>query len=412
MNAIPEHLQAEVSPGADYEQLAGRFRPVFERIRAGAAERERERRLPTEQIGWLKEAGFGAVRVPVKYGGAGASIPQLFELLIELSAVDSNIAQALRGHFAFVEDRLVAHRDEPQTAWFERFVAGELVGNAWSEIGDARIGETKTKLSESDAGLVLNGTKYYSTGSIYADWIDVYAERESDKTPVIAVVSTHQDGVSQFDDWDGFGQRTTGSGTSVFADASVDPAHVTVFEDRFSYQTAFYQLVLNSVLAGSIVGAAREIAELAARRTRVYSHGSAAEWNQDPLVQQTLGIATSQGFAATATNVRAAESTQRAYLAHFLGDADREEQANQQAELDSAQAQVVLVDLSLEATSKTFGALGASGLSEQKGLDRFWRNARTAASHNPVAFKQRIVGDWAVNGTPPVFIWAVGTAKK
>jgi hypothetical protein len=31
-------------------------------------------------------------------------------------------------------------------------------------------------------------------------------------------------------------------------------------------------------------------------------------------------------------------------------------------------------------------------------LDRHWRNARTLASHNPVIYKPRIIGDFIVNG--------------
>lgn len=121
---------ASLSSGTDYEQLANRFRPIFARIAEGAVERERTRTLPREPIEWLKKAGFGAVRVPVEAGGAGASLPQLVQLLIELAEADSNIPQALRGHFAFVEDRLNAPAGPARDVWFKRFVNGELVGNA------------------------------------------------------------------------------------------------------------------------------------------------------------------------------------------------------------------------------------------------------------------------------------------
>lgn len=97
-----------LSTGADYQTLAAKYRPIFQRIADGALEREQSRTLPYEPIQWLKDAGFGAVRVPIEYGGGGASVPQLFELLIELAEADSNVPQALRGHFAFVEDRLNA----------------------------------------------------------------------------------------------------------------------------------------------------------------------------------------------------------------------------------------------------------------------------------------------------------------
>jgi len=93
-------------PSARYEALAARFRPIFAQIREGAVERELERRLPLQELQWLKEAGFTTLRVPVEYGGAGASLPELFNLLIELAEADSNLVQSLRGHFGFGENLL------------------------------------------------------------------------------------------------------------------------------------------------------------------------------------------------------------------------------------------------------------------------------------------------------------------
>lgn len=136
-----------LSVGTDYETLANRFRPLFRKIAAGTLEREQARELPHEPIRWLKQAGFGAVRVPVEYGGSGASIGQLFQLLIELAEADSNIPQALRGHFAFVEDRLNASPSPERGAWFARFVAGELVGNGWTEVGAVKLGEILTRIT-------------------------------------------------------------------------------------------------------------------------------------------------------------------------------------------------------------------------------------------------------------------------
>jgi alkylation response protein AidB-like acyl-CoA dehydrogenase len=44
---------------------------------------------------------------------------------------------------------------------------------------------------------------------------------------------------------------------------------------------------------------------------------------------------------------------------------------------------------------------GASAVTERFRLDRHWRNARTLASHNPVIYRDRIVGDHVLNGTSP-----------
>jgi len=401
-----------LSVGTDYAALTARFRPIFARIAEGAVERERTRTLPFEPIKWLKQAGFGAVRVPVEFGGAGASLPQLFQLLIELAAADSNVTQALRGHFAFVEDRLNAQAFSPQNAWFERFVAGELVGNAWTEVGDVKIGQVITRISRQGEQWVANGTKFYSTGSLFADWIDLYAQRDDTGADVIAAVRVQQPGVRQSDDWDGFGQRTTGSGTSVFENAVVEDDHLIDFSTRFKYQTAFYQLTLLAVLVGSGQAAVREVAQQVRVRARVFSHGNAAAVRDDAQVQQVVGKASAQVYTAEAAALRAAQASQRAYVAHFAKDAQAEREANIAAELESAQAQVVIADLVLRATSDLFNALGASAARTSLQLDRHWRNARTAASHNPLIYKERIIGDWEINGTEPPYVWQIGGGSQ
>lgn len=402
----------QISTGADLEELEARFRPIFARIHETARERDRERRLPRTEIDELRRAGFGALRVPKVFGGAGASITQLTGLLTELSAADPNVNQALRGHLAFVEDRLWHHRDTDQSRWFHRFVAGDLVGNAWTEVGDVRVGEVQTRVTrQSDGDYLASGRKYYTTGSIFADWIDLYAQRAEDGVPVIAAVSTHQDGVVIENDWNGFGQRTTGSGTTILQDARVAPEEITVFAERFPYQTAFYQLSHLASQAGIARGAVDELVELVRQRVRVYSHGSSARWHEDPLVLQQVGIADAEAFAARTTAERVGETLQQLYLAHCRGDGAREREFVDAGELDASRGQSVNTKLSLDVATRIFNALGASAASEDLGLDRHWRNARTVSSHNPVIFKERVIGDWLVNGTPLPYAWAIGRER-
>ncbi|QTT97950.1 acyl-CoA dehydrogenase family protein [Pseudomonas chlororaphis] len=401
-----------LSVGVDYEALAGRFRPIFSRIAAGAVAREQSRSLPYEAILWLKEAGFGAVRVPVEYGGGGASLPQLFQLLIELAEADSNVPQALRGHFAFAEDRLNAAPGPARDLWFKRFVEGDIVGCAWTEIGSVAIGDVITQVSPNGDKWRLNGEKFYSTGSIFSDWIDVYARRSDTGGDVIAAVRARQPGIVQNDDWDGFGQRTTGSGTAHFADAEVEAENLIDFATRFKYQTAFYQLVLLATLAGIGRAALRDVAHQVRNRKRIYSHGNAPRVSEDAQVQQVVGEISALVYAAEACAVRAAEPAQQAYLARFAGNDEAERAANVAAEIQSATAQVVVTELIQRATSELFNALGASDIRQGKALDRHWRNARTVSSHNPVIYKARIVGDWAINGSEPPFVWQIGNGPE
>lgn len=394
--------------GDNYETIAGKYRPIFGRIAATALQREKERRLGTDAIQWLKEARFGAVRVPVEFGGDGASLPQLFQLLIELAEADSNLAQALRGHFAFVEDRLNAPRNEQTAIWLRRFANGDLVGNAWTEIGDVPIGEVITRVSRQGERFVVNGQKFYSTGSIFADWVDLFARRDDDDSDVIAAVSTHQPGVTHQDDWDGFGQRTTGSGTSTYQNAVVEEENIIPFSTRFKYQTAFYQLFHLATLAGIARAATHDVTQQVRARKRIFSTGNAPAAALDAQVQQVVGEVSALAYAAEAITIRAAFSAQWAYDAHWQNDAEAEKQANIAAELESAQGQVIVSDLVLKASTLLFNALGASAASSSKALDRHWRNARTVASHNPLIYKARIIGDWHINGTEPPYVWQIG----
>jgi alkylation response protein AidB-like acyl-CoA dehydrogenase len=386
-----------------------RFRPIFDSIRSGAVDRDRSRTLPREEVRALAAAGFGAVRLPVELGGLGFTIPQLAEALTALAAADSNLAQIFRGHFAFAEDRLVAPPGEARTAWLDRIAAGELIGNAWSETTNA-LGATATTLSRADDGWRVHGRKYYTTGSIFSDWIDATVTGPNGAA-LTALIRVDQKGVTVSDDWDGFGQPTTGTGTAVFDGARVAEGDVFAFSDRFRYQTAFYQLVLLSTLAGIARAVERDTGEQVRNRSRVYSHGSSSTTRTDPQILAVAGEISSAAFVADAAVARVAAAIQRAYDTAGDRDSEADRVANVTAEITSAQAQVVLTRLVPHAATQLFDTLGASGVSRDRGLDRHWRNARVVSSHNPVLFKARIVGNWSVNGAAPEFIWAIGTPE-
>ena len=144
-------------PTIRYEELANRFRPLFAEIGKGAIERELTRTLPAEEINKLKKAGIGALRLPEAEGGFGATLPELANILIELSQADSNITQALRGHFGFVEDVISKAHADCRKRWAERIARGEIAGNAWTDIGNARQEAFSTRLSWLGDGLLVNG---------------------------------------------------------------------------------------------------------------------------------------------------------------------------------------------------------------------------------------------------------------
>lgn len=408
--ALPTGVDADgpAATDAEFARIRAGFLPLFERIAAGAAERDRTRTLPRAEIRELAAAGFGALRVPRALGGPGLDLVQVFRLLAELAAADSNIAQALRGHFAFIEDRLAGGSPRSRELWARRALAGELVGNAWTEIGAAVQGRPGTRLSVGGTGLLLNGEKFYSTGSIYADWIDVLAGEDGTEETVFLAVSTHQDGVENSDDWDGFGQRTTASGTARFRDAAVEPGEVIRAEERFGYQASFYQAFHLAALAGIARAATSEAAALLATRDRSYSHGNAARASADAQLLQVIGEASAQAYLLEALNERVAGTLRDAYLAQRSGDTERIRQTIDNTVLAASAAQVASIPAALRATGIVFDALGASAVREAAALDRHWRNARTVSSHNPWVYKARILGEYEVGGVLPDQHWRVG----
>ncbi len=129
-------------------------------------------------------------------------------------------------------------------------------------------------------------------------------------------------------------------------------------------------------------------------------------------VLQVVGQISSWAWATRAAVLQAAESLQQAYVAHVSDDEALIARRNQLAEVEAAQAQVIASDWIPRAATELFNALGASDTRTRLALDRHWRNARTVASHNPVIYKARNIGNWLVNGEAPTFIWQIGNGEK
>ena len=115
-------------------------------------------------------------------------------------------------------------------------------------------------------------------------------------------------------------------------------------------------------------------------------------------------------YTSAAIIEKNAQALQRAYEAAFASSEALESDQNAIAELEIAQSQTIITDLALNASTIMFDALGASATDKNLALDRYWRNIRTLASHNPRIYKDRIAGDFSVNGTLPPYQWRIGQA--
>lgn len=417
----PEAGAANLADGlpASYAGLREHFAPVFASIAAGALERDLERRLPREEVRTLDRAGFGTLRVPAAHGGPGVSIEDFTRLLIDLAEADSNIAHLYRSHYGFVESlRFLPAR--LQEAWYPRVLAGATVGNASTEKGGNALGTLNTVLTRSGEGWVLNGRKFYATGSIFSDYTRVSASLDGEDGRRFAVVSTDAPGVTLEDDWDGFGQKLTGTGTALFEDVIVPEDAVldrTAGSAEAVHEAAFFQLVLLAVLAGIARAARRDTVATIAARKRTFNTGLGLPFREDPLIQEATGRISAKAFAAEATVLHAARALDAGIQAVIDAGADVPEftgtlpGALYESEIAVEHAQVTVPELALGAAQDLFLTVGASATSTSKGLDRHWRNAQTVATHNPIAFRARALGDYQINGVLPEGLNAIGDVK-
>ncbi|MDR2128221.1 MAG: acyl-CoA dehydrogenase family protein [Burkholderiaceae bacterium] len=400
-------------PSARYEELVAPLRPVFRQIRERAVQRELQHELLFPEVKALREAGLTRWRLPEQLGGRGATLGELFAALIELGEADPNAVNALRSHLGFVEEVLDSADSAWRRHWLQHLAAGDFSGSGFSEAGEHALGTLGTKLTPTDDGhWRLNGAKYYTSGSLYADWINLTAQTLDGRT-VSVLVPTRAAGVEIFDDWDGFGQQLSASGTARFTDVHIDAALVKPSAERFPYATGFFQLVHISTLAGVARAAASDLAPLVASRTRIYGgRTQVRRFSEDPQILQIVGRVHSLAYVASAAAQQAAHALQRAAGQRDNPDEAARQQAYTLADIEVSQTVTVVTDLVLEATTCLFDALGASAAKKEHGLDRHWRNARTLASHNPRVYHDRLVGDWRVNGTAPPQKAGIGTAPE
>ncbi|GBR15283.1 acyl-CoA dehydrogenase family protein [Asaia spathodeae] len=372
------------------------FTNIFSDIGKSASDRDRKGTRPYDAVSALAEAGFGRLRLGRNEGGYGLSLSESFVQLRELARADSNLPQIFRAHFAFVE---TLRAGLPQAETWQGLVRdNRIFGAAMAE----RANETSvtTEVTHGLNGLVLNGRKYYSTGTLYADWIIVWATLGGDRVRVL--VPATATGVTRLDDWDGFGQRLTGSGTTLFDQVALTPDQIV---ERAPADTppsqpflgAYYQQFHNTTLAGIAQAVLQDALAFVRPRERVFGVPGKVSQRHDPIVQSVVGRLSSLAYSTAVLadqGARALEAIEPLFLAGAHDD-DAIEQAQEQI----FKAQQIITQQTLEAATTLFEVGGASATSESLDLDRHWRNARTLASHNPAAQRQRELGDVALNGT-------------
>ncbi|MFO1204939.1 MAG: acyl-CoA dehydrogenase family protein [Burkholderiales bacterium] len=366
-------------------------------LRATAVERDRAGGHPRHERELLRASGLLKLAVPQEFGGYGADWSTILFTVRRLAEADSALAHLFAFQHLQVASVLL-YADPAQQARYLRATAERdwFWGNAVNPI-DPRA------TARADQGrLRVDGTKSFCSGARGSDILLFSAILQPAGKLVVAAVPTGRAGITVHDDWDAIGQRQTDSGTVSFDKLLVeqDEVFANPGPGGSTYATlrpCLAQLTLVNLYLGIARGAFAE--------GRAYTLGPGRPWvysgvdkaSADPYIVHRYAELWLQIKAATALTDAAAAELDAAWA---RGTALTEDERGRCA-LAIAEAKVLAARAALDVSAKIFDAVGARATAARYGLDRFWRNARTHTLHDPLDYKLRDIGNWALNGQWP-----------
>ena len=371
-------------------------RDVAGKIAKNAVLRDRQRVLPFDDLEEISDAGLLAITVPKEYGGAGVRAGTLAEVIALLAAADGSIGQIPQNHFFMLEALRLQGTDEQKRFFYGRILTGERIGNALSEIGTKTAQDHLTRITREEKTFRLNGKKYYSTGVLFAHWIAVVANDEENVSRV-AFVPRDTRGITVIDDWTGFGQRVTGSGTTLLDNVEVHPLSVLSFSALFKAPTSMgplAQIMHAAIQAGIARGALADTIEFVRTRSRPWKDAHVDHAYEDPYTISEVGRMQISVSASDALLARAGK---------FVDAAAEDPTVDTvaAASIAVAESKAESTEAALYVSNKVIELAGSRATLQEFGLDRHWRNARTHSVHDPVRWKYRAVGDYWLNGVNP-----------
>ncbi|MEM4990270.1 SfnB family sulfur acquisition oxidoreductase [Collimonas sp. H4R21] len=399
-----EENQADLLPrvlpahriGSDQEAL-DIARALAAEFRSGASERDRERRLPWAEIEKFSASGLGGISVPRAFGGAEVSYRTLAEVFRVLCSADPALGQIPQNHFGILGVVAQSADAAQKTRIYADVLAGQRIGNAGPERGTQNILEMKARLLETPNGYRLNGKKFYSTGALFAHWVPVKALDEQGRV-VLVFVRRGTPGLTIVDDWSGFGQRTTASGTVLLDNLPVAVENVLPLHrqaEQAGIQGPVSQLIQAAIDAGIAEAAVDDAIHFVRTRSRPWADSGVERASDDPYVIRDIGDLKIRLHAANALLAKAAGLLDQ--VAAVTIDAE----ASARASIAVAKAKVLTTEIALHASEKLFELAGSAATLAEHNLDRHWRNARTHTLHDPVRWKLHAIGNYLLNGIAP-----------
>ncbi|NWE71726.1 SfnB family sulfur acquisition oxidoreductase [Pseudomonas gingeri] len=372
-------------------------RELAEVARLQAARRDRQRKLPWAEIEQFTRSGLGSIAIPREYGGPQVSFVTVAEVFAIISAADPALGQIPQNQFGILQLLLGTATERQKKHLFQSVLDGWRIGNAGPERGTRNTLELKTRISADGDGYVISGQKFYSTGALFAHWVAVKAINDEGRQ-VMAFVRRGTPGLRVVDDWSGFGQRTTASGTVLLNNVRVEAENVIENwrqGDTPNIQGAVSQLIQAAIDAGIARAAIDDSIAFVRERSRPWIDAKVERASDDLYVIADIGKLKIELHAAEALLRKAAQVLDR------VNAEPVDVAAAARASIAVAEAKVLTTEISLLASEKLFELAGSRATLAEFNLDRHWRNARVHTLHDPVRWKYHAVGAYHLNGTLP-----------
>lgn len=359
--------------------------------------RDQQRILPYEAIEHLSQKGLGGIRIPKRYGGAFVSNKTLAQVFRILSKADSNVGQIPQNQISLLNLIDLMGNEEQKKRVFGEILAGKRLANGGPERQSKDSKTVHTTLIQNGEVWVLNGEKFYSTGSIFADWLTIKALHPEGHV-VLVLVNRFTNGIEIEDDWNGFGQRTTASGTIKLNQVHIDPA--LIFDERLltqapNYRGAYSQLMQVAIDVGIAEAAFTDLIS-AVKKARPVIDANVEKASLEHFTIQETGKLQVLLDAAIALLDDAAE-----YLDELDSQFEVTDAQAARASILVAEAKVYANDAALTISEKLLELGGSRASLSQHNLDQHWRNARVHTLHDPVRWKIHAIGNYYLNGVFP-----------
>lgn len=368
---------------------------LAEQFKSNAVQRDAQRILPFQEIEAYSQSGLWAITVPKQYGGAEVSSLTVAKIIALMSGVDGSIGQIPQNHFYALEVLRNTGTEQQKQKLYAEVLKGARFGNALAEFKTKNATQKQTAITPTEHGFVVNGEKFYCTGSLFAHRIPTLV-KDHENREFLAFIARESEGLELIDDWSGFGQRTTGSGTVKFNNVPVAAEDIIPFDTAFSQATLVgpFAQIMHAAIETGIARAAFEETLHRVRQARPWIDSGVDQATADPLILFELGRIVADVRASEVLLKQAARSIDAAKpqpTAHNIA----------KASLDVAKVRAHSTETALKASSKLIELAGSRGSQREDGLDRFWRNARVHTLHDASRWKYYFIANHLLNGVLP-----------